>query len=146
MPEFDNQAGNYKAPRPQKRVSEKAVFSFLLGLSGLALWFFAALPAIVLGALARGDIRRDEQFTGRGIAWMGMFLGFMGLFFAPMAVVMLFKMGSGSEATYSADTDRIVHMHLSGSLAESSQPGPFGPLGGIPGTYYNLLSTLDDMI
>ncbi|MFP6584620.1 MAG: S49 family peptidase [Candidatus Hydrogenedentota bacterium] len=147
MSGLQNQTGNVRpvAP-PGKRTSEKAIFAFLLGISGLALWFFAAFPAIILGAMARGEIRRNAQLKGRGLATMGLFLGCIGMFFAPIAVVALFSMGgSAFTSAYDAGDDRIVHLHLSGAFAESYQPSPYGFFGGVPSSFHDLMAWFEEM-
>lgn len=147
MSGLQNQMGSARPVVPSaKRTSEKAVFAFLLGITGLALWFFAAFPAIILGAMAHGEIRRNAQLKGRGLATMGVLLGCTGMFFAPLVVIVLFSMGgSGFDTDYDAGDDRIVHLHLSGSFAESYQPSPYEIFGGTPSSFYDLMAWFDEI-
>jgi hypothetical protein len=66
--------------RTPLRNDGKAVASLVLGLLSLAcLGFFAGVPAIVLGALARRDIDRSQgMIGGRGLAAGGIVAGLFG--------------------------------------------------------------------
>ena len=143
MLEPENNSGQTRSPisggtrppsgrRPvRKQTSEKAVFAFLLGIAGLAMWIFTAVPAIILGAMARGEIAKDDSKTGGGIALAGILLGIVGIFAAP-AFVLLLILGLGQAGgSRSVDvSERVVHMHLSGAFAESPSTNPFDALSG----------------
>lgn len=56
--------------------SPKALLSVIAGGFGMCLWIIAGIPAIVLGFLARRDIRRSGgRLTGQGLATAGIVLG-----------------------------------------------------------------------
>lgn len=132
---------------PSKRTSEKAVFALLLGIAGIAMWIITALPAIILGFLARGEINKDENLTGKGIATLGILLGFAGLFLAPTFVILLFVAGNlgGGGGSFSSDTERVVHIHLSGGFSEKQSTNPFdaftGSVGPLLGEFLHVLNT-----
>jgi len=58
-------------------------------ISGIFSFFFpAALAAIVLGHIARSNIRKSAgRITGNGIALAGLILGYMGLAFIPVILI-----------------------------------------------------------
>jgi type IV pilus assembly protein PilA len=60
-------------------------------ISGLFSFFFpAAIAAIVLGHIARSNIRKSAgRLTGNGIALAGLILGYLGLAFIPVIVMIV---------------------------------------------------------
>lgn len=62
-------------------INPYAISSFRLGLLSLVFNFFTGLPAIVKGILALRDIYRNkERFSGKKLAFFGIFLGLFGIF------------------------------------------------------------------
>lgn len=71
-----------KAPQTDERRKGMAVLSFVLGLCSfvLCLSFISAIPAIILGHVARKRAARSpEQFGGRGFAIAGIVLGYVSI-------------------------------------------------------------------
>jgi type IV pilus assembly protein PilA len=68
--------------------SGKAIASLICGLF---MWIFpAAVAAIILGHVALSDIKRSAgRLTGRGTAIAGLVLGYAGLFFIPLILIVL---------------------------------------------------------
>jgi len=67
--------------------STKAIVSFICGL--LFLFFPAALAAIVLGHISRGDIRRsDGKLKGSRMALAGLILGYIGVVLIPLLIIL----------------------------------------------------------
>jgi type IV pilus assembly protein PilA len=78
------------APAPSApaapEVSGKAIASLVLGF--LSCFLPAAIVAIVLGHIARGEIKRDpRRWQGAGMALGGLILGYIGLAFVPMMII-----------------------------------------------------------
>ncbi len=71
----------YPAPLPQPRTNSMAVASLVFGVSELFTLGLTAIPAIVLGHVARREIRRTGE-GGDGLATAGIILGWaaVGLF------------------------------------------------------------------
>lgn len=79
-------------PVPVRPTSGLAVGSLLCGLAGL-IFVVPSVPAIVLGHLARGRIRRTGE-EGEGVATAGAVLGWLALgFWTLVFTVMLSKNG-----------------------------------------------------
>jgi hypothetical protein len=83
--------------RPAPATSGKALASLLLGLGTCCLPILLAIPGLILGFLALGDIKRDPRLVkGRGLAITGIIFSLIGnlsllalllpLIFAPAAV------------------------------------------------------------
>lgn len=92
--------GGYAYPAP--RTSGKAVASLVSGIVGLPLSLccslFAGIPAIVLGFMARSEIRNSRgAVTGDGLAIAGLILGFITVILAVAGVVLLLATGSLSD-------------------------------------------------
>ena len=64
--------------KKKQRTNGKAVASLILSLTSYALIpFFPALVSIVLGHMARREIREDESASGRALANIGLVLGYL---------------------------------------------------------------------
>jgi hypothetical protein len=59
------------------RTDPFAITSFILGICSLILWPLGAIPAIVLGHLSRGRIRKNPALKGNGFAIAGLSLGYL---------------------------------------------------------------------
>lgn len=69
----------YQAPvSRQGGTSPLAIASLLCGIFQFPFWFVSGIPAIVLGHMARREIRRTGQ-QGAGLAMIGLVLGYIGL-------------------------------------------------------------------
>ena len=77
---------------PRKRISLKAVASFVLGLLTLAASFLAAIPALILASLALRDLRRQPvALKGKRLALTGALLACLlspALIFFPILAVL----------------------------------------------------------
>lgn len=79
------------APAP---LNGKAIASVVLGVCGLVvLPLLASVAAIVLGALARGEIVRRGASRGAGLAQAGIILGGAGIV---LWIVLVLALGTGS--------------------------------------------------
>jgi len=63
-----------------------AIASLVCGVAQVMLWPLATIPAVVLGHVARHQIRRTGE-QGAGLALAGLILGWIGVGFALLAVV-----------------------------------------------------------
>lgn len=115
--------------------SGRAIASVILGLLSFVFWFFAAIPAIVLAAVAKSDIRRDPyRFKGNGLATLGLILGIIGMFLPIVTIPILSGISVGIISGGHGPTrgDRIVHLHLSQAIPEPAfdeAPALFSPAG-----------------
>ena len=81
-----------------RRTSGLALASLGLGLVGLFIApLIASTVAIVLGHLARRDLRRDSTLTGGGYALAGIVLGWVGVVIGVVFVILLLAVLSGVE-------------------------------------------------
>ena len=62
----------------QRRTNPLAVASLACGLGQIFFWFLAAIPAVVLGHVARRQIRQTGE-DGQGMATAGLVLGWIGI-------------------------------------------------------------------
>ena len=72
-------------PAPPKN-NALAIASLVCGVAQLMLWPLATIPAVVLGHVARRQIRRTGE-QGAGRRWRGLILGWIGVGFAVLAVI-----------------------------------------------------------
>jgi Domain of unknown function (DUF4190)/Domain of unknown function (DUF1707) len=72
----------------QRRTNSLAVASLACGLGQIFFWFLAAIPAVVLGHVARRQIRQTGE-DGQGMATAGLVLGWIGI-----ALTVLFIAGA----------------------------------------------------
>jgi len=123
--------GRYEGPT---RTSGKAVASLVLGFLSFFFWIFAAIPAILLGFIARSDIKSSPQrYSGKGMATFGILLGLAGIVVPILVVPMIFRgLIEGVSPVAISHSERIVHLHLSGSVPEQPYeevPSLFRPAG-----------------
>jgi hypothetical protein len=71
------------------QTSGKAICSLVLGLLSIAFCLLTGLPAIILGALALADMRRQVWLKGQGMAITGIVTGSLSLVCAPMMVALM---------------------------------------------------------
>jgi len=68
-----------------------AIASLVCGVAQVMLWPLATIPAVVLGHVARHQIRRTGE-QGAGLAMAGLVLGWIGVGFAVLAILGLVAM------------------------------------------------------
>jgi hypothetical protein len=100
----------YVMPR---RTNGLAVASLACGVGQIFFWFLAAIPAVVLGHMARRQIRRTGE-DGAGMALAGLVLGWIGI-----ALSVVFVLGVVALVT-------VASVH-SGSPVHAPGPPPPGP-------------------
>lgn len=64
-----------------------AVASMICGIGQIFFWFLAGIPAIVLGHVARRQIRETGE-AGSGMALAGMIMGYIGVLLPALLVVL----------------------------------------------------------
>ena len=80
------------APNPAPRTTNAlAVISFICGLlglvGGLPSFGIINIAAIVMGHMARSQIRQNPNEDGAGIALAGLIMGYIGLLIVPLVVL-----------------------------------------------------------
>ena len=71
---------HHEPPRGQQQTPGNAIASLVLGILGLVLCpIICSVLAIVFGQQARGQIERDPNLTGAGLAQAGYIMGIVGL-------------------------------------------------------------------
>jgi hypothetical protein len=63
---------------PPRQTNGLAVASLVCGVGQVFFWFLAAIPAVVLGHMARRQIRQTGE-DGAGLALAGLILGWIGI-------------------------------------------------------------------
>jgi hypothetical protein len=77
-------------PHAPPRTSGLAVAALACGIAGLTLLpVLASIAAVVLGIMARDELRRDPTLGGDGMATAGLVLGWIGVAFAALGVLLL---------------------------------------------------------
>jgi len=67
-------------PYAQRRTSGLAIAALACGIAGLTLFpVLASIAAVVLGIIARDELRRDPGLDGEGMATAGLVLGWIGV-------------------------------------------------------------------
>lgn len=151
-------------PVQRKRVrSTKALVAFIVGIVGVNLWLFGAVPATIfalsawqgiglgmaiwvcvagptlaLALWAKVDLWRHDYLTGRGFANAALALGLIELVAPPLLVCAVTMHGPVLKK------ECVAHFHLSGTLNESPDADPMGTLVGQPSTLYSLLKRIHD--
>jgi hypothetical protein len=91
----------------QRRTNSLAVASLACGLGQIFFWFLAAIPAVVLGHMARRQIRQTGE-DGQGMATAGLVLGWIGI-----ALTVLFIAGAVAVvAVTSTHTGHAVNVQV----------------------------------
>jgi hypothetical protein len=73
-------------PVAPPRNNALAIASLCCGVAQVMLWPLATIPAVVLGHVARHQIRRTGE-QGAGLALAGLVLGWVGVGFAVLAIL-----------------------------------------------------------
>jgi hypothetical protein len=79
-----------------------AIAALICGICQVFFWCLAGIPAIILGHMARNQIRQTGQ-QGDGMALAGLILGYIGLAFAvifAIALIALFAAASHNSGTF----------------------------------------------
>lgn len=72
------------------QTSGKATAAMVLGLLSLVFNCFTALPALIVGIMAIGEINRSQgRLTGKGMAWTGIIVGSLSILLT-IAIVILY--------------------------------------------------------
>jgi hypothetical protein len=95
-----------------------AVASLVCGLAQLFSFGLTAIPAIILGHSARGQIRRTGQ-RGDGMAVAGLVLGWLGIAFFALIVIGI------AAAAVTTGTHTAIHHGIGGPIPQF--PHPRGP-------------------
>ena len=82
----DLPGGRHPPPPAPPKNNSLAVASLVCGVAQVMLWPLVTIPAVVLGHVARHQIRRTGE-QGAGLALAGLILGWVGVGFAVLAVV-----------------------------------------------------------
>jgi hypothetical protein len=96
----DPSAVAWRPDGPARRTNTKAVLSLVLSL----VWLFGlgSVAAIVLGVMARREIRERPDESGSGIATAGIVigvLGILGMLLAVLAFLAFFTFGAGTSGS-----------------------------------------------
>ncbi len=132
-------------PLPPTRVSAKALVALALALLSFGFWILTAIPAIVLAAIARREIKSNPRLTGNDIATASLVLGCVSLVVAPLFILIflpLFLVDPGTTPV-GYDADRLVHLHLEGNLGELPQNDPLAVFSEAPTSIRSVLSKLE---
>lgn len=81
------QPGSYQPGQVGPRTNSMAVASMICGIGQIFFWFLAGIPAIVLGHVARRQIRETGE-AGSGMALAGMIMGYIGVLLPALLVVL----------------------------------------------------------
>jgi len=77
----------------QRPTNGLAVAALVCGVCQFFLWFVAGIPAIVLGHMARRQIRQTGE-AGDGMALAGLILGYLGLALGVLGVIFIVAVAS----------------------------------------------------
>ena len=70
--------------------SDKALASMILGLCVFVAGFLAGLPAVILGHMAKTEIRKSNgRLRGDGMALTGLILGYLSLALLPIMIILI---------------------------------------------------------
>ena len=72
------QAGSYQPVSQVQPTNGLAIGSMVCGFAGIVTFGFAAIPAVILGHIARSQIKQTGE-PGDGMAVTGLVLGYMGI-------------------------------------------------------------------
>ena len=77
------------APPASRRTSTLAIAALACGIAGLTVFpLLASFPAVVLGTMARGELRRDPTLEGDRLATAGLVLGWIGVALALLGLLL----------------------------------------------------------
>src|SRR4029453_7168256 len=96
-------------PKPTPRTAPTAIWSLVLAiLFFVGGWLFTAIPAVICGHIAWSKIRKSGgAFRGKGIATVGLILGYIGLALGILGIPLLVGMiQSDRERAHRLATER----------------------------------------
>ena len=118
-------APGYQVARPRPAAVPAtngiAVASLVCGLMQVFTLGITAIPAVILGHVARGQIRRNGE-RGDGMATAGLVLGWVGIAFFVLIVV-------GVAAMAVTSGHQVINAHVIGPGGGPGGPFPGGPPG-----------------
>ena len=77
------------APPARRRTSALAIAALACGIAGLTVFpLLTSFPAVVLGLMARNELRRDPALDGDGMATAGLVLGWIGVVLALLGLLL----------------------------------------------------------
>jgi hypothetical protein len=88
------------------RTNPLAVAALACGLGQVFFWFLAAIPAVVLGHIARSQIRQTGE-AGKGMATAGLVLGWIGLALTVIVVAGIVVFVVAVSGTHSAPAGQV---------------------------------------
>jgi hypothetical protein len=103
--------------RARPGTNSLAIASLACGIGQAMFWIFSGIPAIVLGHIARKQIRRTGQ-DGDGMALGGLILGYVGVLLSALLLILIFWTLPGAPARPSAAQPRAA-------TPASADAGPF---------------------
>lgn len=112
-------------PAQPSRTSAFAVASLCFGLLVFCCWPLTAIPAIVCGHVAWGDIRRNGNLRGQSMAVAGMSLGYFGLLISILVAVWL-VLQAGVLFQTARDLQRVANLTSLGN--QQFLPPPQNPV------------------
>jgi type II secretory pathway pseudopilin PulG len=133
---MSQQIGQVEIGEP--RTSRMAISSLVLGISSFLCWVFTGIPAIILGAIALGDINKSRgQVTGHGMALTGIITGCISTFLIVPALILIALLLPAIQAAREAarrnqsnsQMQQIALAMLNYETAKQSLPAPGGPGG-----------------
>ena len=83
---IDLPGGGPPVPPAPPKTNGLAIASLVFGIAQMMLWPLPSIPAVVLGHVARHQIRRTGE-QGAGLALAGLVLGWVGVGFAVLAAI-----------------------------------------------------------
>jgi hypothetical protein len=96
-PPFGQPAGYGPGWNQPRGTNSLAIAALWCGIGQIVAWVLTGIPAIILGYLALGQIRRTGE-DGRGLAIAGIILGWVGLALLMLVVVLVIAVAGHSRS------------------------------------------------
>ncbi len=94
------------APPAPPKTNQLAIASFVCGVGQVVFWLLATIPAIILGHMARRQIRRTGE-SGAGMALAGLILGWTGLALQVLLLVGIILFAAAVAHAVHAPVDQV---------------------------------------